>query len=143
MGGRRSWKRWVDLRDTAAKLAVTFKVSYPWSRNKGLHIGSNLWRGENGRRIPNISPISTSNPSPLQTPRTMATARTKMRDVKPVPPWTSNSVTMSSSRDSSEVSKRTYNIQSSPDCIRTSSTSDLATTTCGQRNSWTTSRVTA
>ena len=36
MVGRNSWKKWVDLRDEAAKLAVKFKVSYDWLRNKGL-----------------------------------------------------------------------------------------------------------
>ena len=36
MGGKRSWQKWVALRDESVKLAVTFKVSYIWSKNKGL-----------------------------------------------------------------------------------------------------------
>ena len=61
--GRRSWKRWVDLRDEAAKLVVTFKVSYPWSRNKGL-LALIYGAGRMGEDFPTFPPYVKPEPPP-------------------------------------------------------------------------------
>ena len=36
MVGKKTWRKWCALRDEAVKLAVSFKVSYDWSQNRGL-----------------------------------------------------------------------------------------------------------
>ena len=36
MVGKKSWRKWCALRDEAVKMAVSHKVNYDWSQNRGL-----------------------------------------------------------------------------------------------------------
>ena len=49
MVGKKTWRKWCALRYDAVKLAVSFKIGYDWSQNRGLL--SNLWSGKDGRGI--------------------------------------------------------------------------------------------
>ena len=36
MVDKKTWRKWCALRDEAVKLAVSYKISYDWSQNRGL-----------------------------------------------------------------------------------------------------------